>query len=88
MRAEGVDLYVPVCSPLASRYDAIAAQTLAGHCEVLHADAALVELLDDKYRFATAAAELGLGVPDTHLVTEAAAGRHASTSPATAGRTC
>ncbi len=72
VRAEGVDLYVPVCSPVASRYDALAAETLAGHCEVLHADAELIELLDDKYRFATAAAELGLGVPDTHLVTEPA----------------
>ena len=73
VRAEQVDLYVPVCSPLASRYDALAARTLAGHCEVLHADAELVELLDDKYRFAAAADDLGLGVPDTHLVTEAAA---------------
>ena len=69
--AEGVDLYVPVCSPVASRYDALAARTLAGHCDVLHADADLVELLDDKYRFARAAAELGLGVPDTHLVRRA-----------------
>jgi predicted ATP-grasp superfamily ATP-dependent carboligase len=69
---ERVDVYVPVCSPVASRYDALAAETLAEHCRVLHADVDLVDLLDDKYRFARAAAELGLGVPDTHLVTDPA----------------
>ncbi|MGN6608966.1 MAG: ATP-grasp enzyme [Jatrophihabitans sp.] len=67
---ERVDVYVPVCSPASSRYDALAKPLLEPHCEVLHCDADQIELLDDKYRFATTAASLGLPVPDTHLVTD------------------
>ncbi len=66
---EGVDLYVPVCSPVASAFDAAAAQVLAAHCEVLSLDAELVRTLDDKHRFTELAASLGLSVPDTHLIT-------------------
>ena len=68
--AEGVDVYVPVCSPAASHYDALAKPVLAPHCEVLHGDVADVDTVDDKFAFATRAAELGLPVPDTHLVTD------------------
>lgn len=70
VRAEGVDLYVPVCSPVASEFDAAAADVLAGHCEVLSLDAEMVRTLDDKHRFTELAASLGLSVPDTHLVTD------------------
>ena len=70
VRAEGVDLYVPVCSPVASEFDAAAADLLAGHCEVLSLDAEMVRTLDDKHRFTELAASLGLSVPDTHLVTD------------------
>lgn len=70
-RAEGVDVYVPVCSPVASRYDALAAAALAPYCAVLHADPEQVDALDDKYAFATTAAGLGLPVPDTHRITDA-----------------
>jgi hypothetical protein len=66
---EGVDVYVPVCSPVASYYDALAAPLLAPFCEVLHCDAETVRALDDKHAFPTMAAALGLPVPDTHRVT-------------------
>jgi predicted ATP-grasp superfamily ATP-dependent carboligase len=66
---EGVDIYVPVCSPAASIPDARAEEVLAGHCEVFHADAETVERLDDKERFAALAASLGLPVPDSHRIT-------------------
>ena len=46
---------MPVCSPVASFYDARAKDVLAGHCEVLHLDAELVEQLDDKHAFSGAA---------------------------------
>lgn len=69
VRREGVDLYVPVCSPVASEYDAAAADVLSPHCEVLSPDAELVRTLDDKRRFTELAASLGLPVPDTHLIT-------------------
>ena len=69
VRREGVDVYVPVCSPAASRYDARAKRALAGHCEVLHVDPDTVEMLDDKHAFSVMAASLGLGVPHCHRIT-------------------
>lgn len=72
VRAEDVDVYVPVCSPVASWYDAKAAELLAPYCEVVHGDAETVAMLDDKFRFARRAAGLGLAVPDTNLVTSVA----------------
>jgi hypothetical protein len=71
VKDEAVDVYVPVCSPLASYYDALAAERLAPFCEVVHADTALIELLDDKERFCTYAASLGLDAPEVHRVTDA-----------------
>jgi predicted ATP-grasp superfamily ATP-dependent carboligase len=68
VKAEAVDVYVPVCSPAASYYDALAKPALSRHCEVLHEDADLVRRLDDKYEFSVLAASLGLTVPDAHRV--------------------
>lgn len=70
VRAEAVDVYVPVCAPAASLPDARAKALLSEHCEVLHLEPGQVELLDDKAAFAETAAALGLRVPDTHRVTE------------------
>ncbi|CAB4933621.1 unannotated protein [freshwater metagenome] len=70
VRAEGVDVYVPVCSPKASLHDARARAVLDPHCEVVHVDAATMPTLDDKDRFAVAAQELGLAVPETHRITD------------------
>src|SRR6201996_2785995 len=67
---EGVDVYVPVCSPVASYYDALAKPKLEPYCEVLHGDADLVARLDDKYEFAALARSLGLSVPDTRRLTD------------------
>jgi predicted ATP-grasp superfamily ATP-dependent carboligase len=68
VRREKVDVYVPVCSPAASYYDALAKPLLEPWCEVLHADADLVRTLDDKYEFSVLASSLGLPVPDAHRV--------------------
>ena len=67
---EGVDVYVPVCSPVASQYDAQAKEALSQHCEVLHVDPATLDLLDDKYAFAVSATAAGLAVPETHRITK------------------
>lgn len=67
---EGVDVYVPVCSPVASRFDALVKEALAGRCEVIHVGPEMVEQLDDKYEFFRTAASLGLPVPDTHRITD------------------
>ncbi len=70
VQEEKIDVYVPVCSPVASRYDADAKKLLAGHCEVLHLDPETLRRVDDKDEFARLAASLGLDVPDTHRITD------------------
>jgi predicted ATP-grasp superfamily ATP-dependent carboligase len=70
VKREGVDVFVPVCSPAASRYDARAKALLAPHCEVIHCDSEVLEKLDNKDTFAATATSLGLPVPDTHRVTK------------------
>jgi hypothetical protein len=67
---EGVDVYVPVCSPVASYYDALAKSRLESYCEVLSGDADTVAMLDDKYAFSAMAASLELTVPDTHRISD------------------
>jgi predicted ATP-grasp superfamily ATP-dependent carboligase len=68
---EGVDVYVPVCSPASSVHDARAKALLSKRCEVLHLDPETLEMVDDKYEFSQAAVALGLPVPDTHRITDA-----------------
>ena len=70
VRAEGVDVYVPVCSPASSVPDAQAAKLLAPYCEVLHGDPEMIEILDDKEQFVALAGKLGLNVPDSVRVTD------------------
>ncbi len=68
---EGADVYVPVCSPVASVADADAAAALeAVGCEVVHLGPADLRTVDDKHAFAVAAAEAGLAVPDSHRITD------------------
>jgi predicted ATP-grasp superfamily ATP-dependent carboligase len=69
VQREGVDVYVPVCSPVASYYDALVSDILSPHCEVVHVDADMLRQLDDKYAFATAAQALGLRVPTSYRIT-------------------
>jgi predicted ATP-grasp superfamily ATP-dependent carboligase len=68
VKAEKIDVYIPVCSPVSSYYDAQAKQALSPYCQVLHVDPEVVQQLDDKYQFATAATALGLAVPDSHWI--------------------
>lgn len=70
VRKEGVDVYVPVCSPAASRYDAQAKRVLSKHCEVMHFDPETVRKLDDKDEFSVTAASLGLSVPESCRITQ------------------
>ncbi len=69
VHAENVDVYVPVCSPVASWFDSLAKERLSPYCEVLHVDPDLLHQLDDKYEFSVLAAAAGLAVPDTHRIT-------------------
>ncbi len=74
VEAEGVDVWVPVASPVASAHDAevkvLLRARMGERCEVVHLDPDDLERVDDKHRFAEAAAALGLAVPDTHRITD------------------
>jgi predicted ATP-grasp superfamily ATP-dependent carboligase len=70
VQQEQVDIYVPVCSPVASYYDAAVQEILAPHCSVMHVDLKILQRLDDKYSFATAAQSLGLLVPKSYKITD------------------
>jgi predicted ATP-grasp superfamily ATP-dependent carboligase len=70
VQREGVDVYIPVCSPVASYYDAEAKSLLSKYCEVMHFDSDMVQKLDDKYDFSVIASSLGLCVPDSYRITD------------------
>jgi predicted ATP-grasp superfamily ATP-dependent carboligase len=69
VQQEKVDVYVPVCSPVASYYDAAVQEILTGYCTVMHVDLEMLERLDDKYEFAIAAQALGLTAPKSYKIT-------------------
>ena len=68
---ERVDVFVPVSSPASSVPEADARALLDPYCEVLHVDAAMVRMLDDKAEFSRTARSLGLRVPDFARITDA-----------------
>mgnify|MGYP000013965927 FL=1 len=70
VQKEGVDVYVPVCSPVASYYDALAKKALSPHCFVMHFDPEMVQQLDDKSQFSAVAQSLGLSVPESYCITQ------------------
>lgn len=70
VKQEQVDVYVPVCSPVASYYDALAQAILSPDCEVFHVDADTVQVLDDKYSFNQLAQSFGLTVPKSFRITD------------------
>jgi predicted ATP-grasp superfamily ATP-dependent carboligase len=69
VQQEQVDVYVPVCSPIASYYDAEVQEILAPHCPVMHVNIEMLQRLDNKYTFATMAESLGLRVPKSYQIT-------------------
>ena len=68
-KTEGVDIYIPVCSPVSSYYDSLAKPALSGCCEVFHFDADVTAMLDDKFAFSETARSLGLSVPKSFRIT-------------------
>ncbi|MEM9356240.1 MAG: ATP-grasp enzyme [Pseudomonadota bacterium] len=67
---ESVDVYVPVCSPVASYYDSLAIGVLANKCDVIHPRPRHINRLDDKYQFAKAAESCGLAAPKSFFLTD------------------
>ncbi len=67
---EKVNVFIPVSSPVASYYDALAKPRLAPHCEVLHFDADITRMLDNKFTFCEQARAFGLSAPRSFLITD------------------
>lgn len=70
IRREGVDVYVPVTSPIGSLFDSFAMPRLSAVCEVVHVGPDVIERLDDKQAFADTARAMGLRVPQSIRVTD------------------
>ncbi|MEI1374105.1 ATP-grasp domain-containing protein [Nostoc sp. UHCC 0926] len=68
VKQEKIDVYVPVCSPVASYYDSLAKSALSEYCEVFHFDADITKMLDDKFAFTDQARSLGLSVPKSFKI--------------------
>jgi predicted ATP-grasp superfamily ATP-dependent carboligase len=67
---ENIDVYVPVCSPVASYYDSLVKKILPSQCEVIHCEPEITQMLDDKYAFAETARSFGLSVPKSFKITD------------------
>ncbi|MGB3401298.1 MAG: ATP-grasp enzyme [Microcoleaceae cyanobacterium] len=70
VKKERIDAFIPVTSPVESYYCSVAKPLLSPHCEVIHFDTEITQMLDDKYTFIEKAKELGLSVPKTFLITK------------------
>ncbi|MGK7951074.1 MAG: ATP-grasp domain-containing protein [Xenococcaceae cyanobacterium] len=70
VKRENIDVYIPVCSPVASYYDSLAKPLLSPHCEVIHFDAEMTKILDDKFAFCQKAHSLGLSAPKVFCITD------------------
>lgn len=70
VKRENIDVYIPVCSPVASYYDSLAKPLLSHHCEVIHFDAEVTKILDDKFAFCQKAHSLGLSAPKVFCITD------------------
>ncbi|NET70779.1 MAG: ATP-grasp domain-containing protein [Sphaerospermopsis sp. SIO1G2] len=68
VKAEKIDIFIPVSSPVASYYDSLAKSTLSPYCEVFHFDAEMTKTLDDKFSLCEQARVLGLTAPKVFLI--------------------
>ena len=70
VKKENIDVFIPVSSPAGSYYESLAKPLLSEHCEVLHFDAEITQMLDNKFTFLEKAKSFGLSVPKSFLITD------------------
>ena len=70
VQQEKIDVFIPVSSPVASYYDAIAGTQLSPYCEVIHFSPAITHLLDNKFTLCEQAHSLGLSAPKAFLISD------------------
>lgn len=69
VKKENIDVFIPVSSPAGSYYESLAKPLLSEYCEVLHFDAEITQMLDNKFTFIEKAKSFGLSVPKSFLIT-------------------
>ncbi|MEM6979705.1 MAG: hypothetical protein AAF539_08535, partial [Planctomycetota bacterium] len=67
---ESVDMYIPVCSPVASISDSHARRELDSLCDVVHPSPETIDMLDDKFQLARAAQAIGLGACESFRISD------------------
>jgi predicted ATP-grasp superfamily ATP-dependent carboligase len=70
VKQEKIDTFIPVSSPVASYYDSLAKNFLSAYCEVLHFDADITQMLDNKFTFCQTARSFGLSAPKVFCITD------------------
>ncbi len=70
VKAESINVFIPVSSPVASYYDSLAKPILSPHCEVIHFDAEITKILDDKFALCDKARAIGLTAPKAFPITK------------------
>jgi predicted ATP-grasp superfamily ATP-dependent carboligase len=70
VQREKIDVFIPVSSPVASYYDALAGEEIKPYCEVIHFTPETTKLLDDKFAFCEKARAIGLPAPKVFRVTD------------------
>jgi predicted ATP-grasp superfamily ATP-dependent carboligase len=70
VKHQGIDVFIPVSSPVASYYDAVAGKLLSPACEVMHFSPEITQMLDDKLLLCQKAQALGLSAPKSFLITD------------------
>lgn len=70
VQGENIAAFIPVSSPVASYYDALAGELIQPYCQVIHFTSAITRMLDDKLSLCEQARSLGLSSPKAFLLTE------------------
>jgi predicted ATP-grasp superfamily ATP-dependent carboligase len=70
VKKENIDVFIPVSSPVASYYDSLAKPVLSPYCEVIHFDAEVTKILDNKFAFCEKARHIGLSTPKVFCFTQ------------------
>jgi len=69
VKRENIDLFIPVSSAAGCYHESLVKPLLSEHCEVLHFDPEVTQMLDNKFTFIEKAKTFCLSVPKSFLVT-------------------
>jgi predicted ATP-grasp superfamily ATP-dependent carboligase len=69
VQKEGINVFIPVSSPIASYYDSVAGTFLSPYCEIIHFSPDITQMLDNKFTLCDKARSFGLSAPKSFLIT-------------------